>query len=376
MNKITKIGLSALCGSLASVSAVNAGTLDVTGSATATYVTRGGEVTGNPIGMASSMTFTGNGELDGGQTFKVAIAHTNKAAFSVAGITLNTNSLGKFVLSSAEGGRGIGGYDDNMPTAWEEVWGTGISTSVNLEKGVGSSTNISWTSPTFAATTLQIAYAPDNDGVANNNKATSGSASDHFSRGYDAVLDINPTWDSGSINLFVGGSVTEVAREKGVLKDLTGDHEEAVVGLKLSLGPLEAGGQISGTHLQTQSYNAVQYYGNTSWGVAFNINDNLSISYSEVQHLQARTKKQGSGVEASGVTGASTSTVAPAVRGIYDVKEDYHPKSWMRGDSLQVAYTIGGIGLKFAETSYDNTGYSYDKKEPRDAKTLAVSLAF
>jgi len=42
MNKITKIGLSALCGSLASVSAVNAGTLDVTGSATATWTSLGG----------------------------------------------------------------------------------------------------------------------------------------------------------------------------------------------------------------------------------------------------------------------------------------------------------------------------------------------
>jgi len=98
MNKITKIGLSALCGSLASISAANAGSLDVTGSATATYTTLGGQVTGNPIGMKTGLTFTGNGELDGGQTFKVAIAHANKNAYSSAGITLNTNSIGKFVL--------------------------------------------------------------------------------------------------------------------------------------------------------------------------------------------------------------------------------------------------------------------------------------
>jgi len=104
MNKITKVGLSALCGSLASIASANAGTLDVTGSATATWTQLGGQVTGNPIGMNTGMTFTGSGELDGGQTFKVAIAHADKAAFSVAGITLNTNSIGKFVLSSAEGG--------------------------------------------------------------------------------------------------------------------------------------------------------------------------------------------------------------------------------------------------------------------------------
>ena len=63
MNKYTKIGLSALCGSLASISAVNAGTLDVTGSAAATWTSLGGQVTGNPIGMTTGITFTGNGEL-------------------------------------------------------------------------------------------------------------------------------------------------------------------------------------------------------------------------------------------------------------------------------------------------------------------------
>ena len=159
MNKYTKIGLSALCGSLASISAASAGSIDVTGSALATWTSLEGQVTGNPIGMATGLTFTGNGELDGGQTFSVAIAHANKNAYSSANITLNTNSTGTFKLSSAEGGAGIGGYDDNMPTAWEEVWDTGITTNANFQKGVASSTNISWKSPKIGGTTFQIAYA-------------------------------------------------------------------------------------------------------------------------------------------------------------------------------------------------------------------------
>ena len=149
MNKYTKIGLSALCGSLASISAASAGSIDVTGSALMTYTGLSGQVTGNPIGMATGLTFTGNGELDGGQTFSVTIAQTDKLAYSSANITLNTNSLGTFVLSSAEGGQGIGGYDDNMPRAWEEVWDTGIATNANFQKGVGSTTNLSWKSPKF-----------------------------------------------------------------------------------------------------------------------------------------------------------------------------------------------------------------------------------
>jgi len=346
MNKYTKIGLSALCGSLASVVAANAGSLDVTGTAEATWTNLSKKVTGNPIGMNTGLTFTGNGELDGGQTFSVAIAQTDKVAYSSANITLNTNSAGSFKLSQAEGGAGIGGYDDNMPRAWEEVWDTGISTNVNLQKGVGSSTNISWTSPKIIGTSIQIAYAPDNDGAANNNKAVSGDASHAFGSGWDVVLNTGTA--NGGINLFIGASETEQSDQKksdGDLKDLGGNHQEGVAGLQFKFGPLALGGQASVERLRTQSLNATNYYANTSWGLAFNVNDDLSVSYSQARHVQTKTRKQGSGSAVDDKDGKDAS-------GNADI-----PKSWMRGDSLQISYTIGGVGLKYAKTEYDNTAY-------------------
>ena len=359
MNKLTKIGLSALCGSLGSISAANAGTLDVTGSATATYTSLGGQVTGNPIGMASSMTFTGNGELDGGQTFAVGIVHKNKGAYSTADLKLNTNSAGTFELSSGDGGQGIGGYDDNQPTAWEEVWGTGITTNANFQKGVSGSTNISWKSPKVIGTTVQIAYAPDNDGSTSGNKGTSGATSDHFGAGWDIVLDASTP--GGEVNLFLGASDTEVAKGATVTKkSFTGDHEEGVIGLKFNLGPIAIGGQVSAERIQTQTAGAANYYGNSSWGVAFNVNDDLSISYSEAKHVQSKTKKQGWAAHGSGSVN----------------NNEYTPKSWMRGDSIQVAYTIGGVSLKYAQTDYDNTLYTFDSKIPREVQIVAVSLAF
>ena len=69
MKKITKYGLSALCGSLAAVSAAHAGDLSVAGAGTMTYTSVSNAVTGNPFGMSTNITFTGSGELDGGQTF-------------------------------------------------------------------------------------------------------------------------------------------------------------------------------------------------------------------------------------------------------------------------------------------------------------------
>ena len=356
MNKLTKIGLSALCGSLASIAAANAGSLEVTGSAEVTWTSLQGQSNGNPIGMNTGMTFTGSGELDGGQTFSVAIAHTDKIQYSSANITLNTNSGGTFKLSSAEGGAGIGGYDDNMPRAWEEVWDTGIGTNANFQKGVGSSTNISWTTPTVAGTKIQLAYAPDNDGVQNNNKAVSGDASNEFGQGWDLVIDTGTA--DGGINLFVGGSRTELAKNAtDDTRSLSGDHEEAVVGLQFKFGPVALGGQVSAARLRTRALNTAEYYGNSSWGIAFNINDNLSVSYSEARHLMTKVHKSHANHPNSNIN-------------------EYTPKSWMRGESIQVAYTIGGVGLKYARTSYDNTAFTFDAKIPRESQVVAVSLAF
>jgi hypothetical protein len=57
MNKLTKIGASALCGSLAAMSAANAGDLAVTGGVDMSYTSFPKENTGNPLGIGSNITF-------------------------------------------------------------------------------------------------------------------------------------------------------------------------------------------------------------------------------------------------------------------------------------------------------------------------------
>ena len=49
----------------------------------------------------------------------------------------------------------------------------------------------------------------------------------------------------------------------------------------------------------------------------------------------------------------------------------------MRGNSIQVAYTIGGVALKYAQTEYDKTGFGFNTAEtPKESRIVAVSLAF
>jgi outer membrane protein OmpU len=77
MNKLHKIGATALCGSLACVAA-NAGEMSVSGSAVATYTSVDKSVTGNPIGINSGITFTGSGELDNGSTLQFLLRMQTK----------------------------------------------------------------------------------------------------------------------------------------------------------------------------------------------------------------------------------------------------------------------------------------------------------
>ena len=112
MNKLTKVGCSALCGSLAAISAANAGDLTVTGGADLTWVSLTKDVTGNPIGMGSNFSMKGSGELDNGWTFDLTIAHTNGGAYSSAVIDLGMGGLGKLNFNSGDSGNGLQAIDD------------------------------------------------------------------------------------------------------------------------------------------------------------------------------------------------------------------------------------------------------------------------
>ena len=56
MNKLTKVGCSALCGSLAAISSASAGDLTVTGGVDMTFMSHSKGTTGNPIGVGSNYT--------------------------------------------------------------------------------------------------------------------------------------------------------------------------------------------------------------------------------------------------------------------------------------------------------------------------------
>ena len=236
MNKLTKIGVSALCGSLASVAAANAGSLDVTGGATATYTSLDGVVTGNPLGMASAMTFTGNGELDNGSTFKLTIAHTNKSAYTGSAISLTTPTLGTFTYDEG-GGTGIDRIDDMMPTAWEETTGTGVSTGLRTVSGAGGNSDIEWNVGMGLPEGMNVyaSFAPRPDGTKNTNKNT-GGASTIEGNGWDVVITHNGLVDG--LNIFAGLSSIDQ-------NPTLGDKDSEAYGATYAIGGATVGYQHS-----------------------------------------------------------------------------------------------------------------------------------
>jgi hypothetical protein len=345
MNKLTKVGLSALCGSLASVAAAQAGSMNVSGSATATYTSNQGDTTGNPIGLNSAVTFTGSGELDNGTAFTVTLTGADQGGYTSGSIVMTTAGGHGFSISQATGGNGIGGYDDKMPTAWEETWGHGLGTGIDLAKGVGSSSNIQYTTPSIMGTKLKVAYSPRNTGGLINDKSSSGDKGSPKGKGIDIVLDSTVAGQ----NIFLGYSTSErdPDNKAGNTADPQSDHEEAVAGAIFSIGPVKAGIQATAEFLGDNQGGHTNAFGyrNVAWGVSFNVNDNLSLSYGEMESTKGFT---------------STMT----------------QKRAMTIESFQIAYTMGGASIKVAQTEGDNLKYVSGASMDKDGRTIALSLAF
>jgi len=359
MKKITKLGLSALCGSMAVTSAANAGDISVTGSAEMTYVTIHGSSTGNPIGMKSNLGFAGSGELDGGQKVALTINNTDQSAFSAASIALTTNNIGTFTVSNNTGAD-LGDYDDKAPTAWEESWDGGQGAALDKVSGVAGSTNINWKTPAttgkiMGGTTLILAYAPRNNGTRQNDKTASGDTG-VTGRGMDAILDLR---SGKKLSGFLGYSTTERHGNDTTGQDLgkpDGNKEEAVIGLNYKLGPFSMGYQHSAEDLKSQGNGRtaeVDMYLNKSWGVAMNINGGLSVSYGESTSNKIWTPTHGHLSDGAG---------------------KFTKKSKQKSKALNAAYTIGGVTAKWSSAETKNAAYS--EGSDKEAMLLSLGIAF
>ena len=333
MNKLNKIGVSALCGSLAAISAANAGDLTVTGGIDLTWMSEEDVTTGNPIGMGSNYTLKGSGELDNGWTVDLSIANGNGSAYSSTNVTVGLPGLGDVLVAHGTSGTGIQRYDDITPTVWEEADGAGLSAGINKIAGTSAGGTIEVT-PSEAlpdGLTAHIAWSKDADSGDTGDKV-GGGTSGILGSGWDITLEASSDLH-GVDGLTVYGGISEVEQfQNGTATN--GDQEEQVWGIKYAAGGFSVGWQRTDEETGNTTYTG---YENTSYGITFNVNDDLSIGYGHTD---------------SDHEGGSNNAEA---------------------DSLQAAYTMGGATFRISQVDVENQTYgTVDYK----STILSLGLAF
>ena len=121
MKNITKIGLSALAGSLAMTSA-NAGDLSLTGSMEVTYTVGSGyQNDGNQFGQENEMTIAASTELDNGVGVAYKRSLTAAQAGSDSELVFSNMPMVGGTLAMTSTGSPLSAIDDVTPTAFEEA---------------------------------------------------------------------------------------------------------------------------------------------------------------------------------------------------------------------------------------------------------------
>ncbi len=163
MNKLKKVGLTALGTALVSTAAF-AGDMAVTGSAVITWDGADNAVTGNGFTMSDTMVFTGSGELDNGwaitYTHKIDVGNADVNSIKIA------TDMGDLTFHGLGGSGPIGAWDDVMPTANEESWSEPGGGTAAATAGSGTADTFTYVLPEIVESlTAQLYYTPSDTGA-------------------------------------------------------------------------------------------------------------------------------------------------------------------------------------------------------------------
>lgn len=344
MNKWKKLGVSALAGTLASVSAANAGEIGVTGGVTITHASNDAdEATGNSLGMSRDFTFGASGEMDNGTTWSYGAAMTaDTASLSSARMVWNVDGIGEIRLGM-NNTSAMMGIDDVMPSAYEEAWGNGVTSGIDLVAGAGTGTNLNYTTPAGMLpldASVMLSYTPKNESTRNGDKAASGATTQPGSA-TGVRLTLAPV-DGLTIAAAYAESVNG---DKGTSATYSFDKSEMNGYIKYAIGSVTLGYQQTYEDPGLRVNTGVQHYEAEAYGISFQVNDNLSISYGEHNSTQ--------------VNGTSA-----------DVE--------LETKGINAAYNIGGATLKFSHSEADNVNYTTGQGNLTDDThtVIAIGMAF
>jgi hypothetical protein len=385
MKNVIKLALVLLT-SLSIGFSANAGVLEVTGTAKATYnitSSDGGQIgknLGKGLGITNELKFAGSGELDNGMTWSYAMEIDPGEAVGTGAnddtqMTLTTDygTVGVFI---SEGD--LDTYLKFSPAAYDAGVDVGIGGNLN-PAGINGFNNVQYHTPAGLlpySTSFKIAYSIDGQSGAAKSGNAAGAVTS-YTNDYDDVFaadgaastlaDFSPeaVKDATSYQvitapiegLAVNASYIEIA--SSITDAKAQDYEAGNVSAKYSTGAFTFGvGRAliqpyvaSGTGATVEK---VQYVENTDYGIGYALNDNLSVSYEK-----GKSEIKTQAVDPLNVVTKSTNS------------QEY--------ESIQAAYTMGGMTMAVSQTVVDGDGYTKESTSLRSdaSQTLfVVTMAF
>lgn len=314
---IKKIGLTALAGSMVGLSAV-AGELTVTGSMNITHSSFSGSVdatdVASGIGIENAVFATGSTELDNGYVVSLTQGINNSTSTY---LSVDMGDLGSLSYVQTDAGGGLEALDDMTPSAYEEV-NDGVAGAV-AEFGIDSGFAFS---NTIGGATIGLNYSDGGSTAA----VGDGSVDTGVSTNSSSSIGITfPVADTG---LTVFGGVGTMGQADG--KEI----DSEAIGAKYAFGPVSVGYQVN---TNDDSDAAVKDLETTISSIAFNINENMAISY-----------------------------------GIMDT--DNGSATDQEHEGISASYTMGALALKAYRNEVDNSGHVAGATSKKTE--ISLSIAF
>jgi len=347
MKNISKLLVGILFSALV-ISPSYAGELTVTGGATATYATNGdSDADGKNIGISNEIDFSASGELDNGITwnYQVQLDGTSTANDDTK-LVLGTDfgTVGFFVT---EGGlsselHGVGalgaGFDYVSPTSFSAGYDVSDYSNVQYHTPAGMLP---------LGLQAKIGYVP------RLSQTTQLSAKESAANPASEATGRNLTQLNLSMSpldgLSISGDVAQTSNETGVAVSV---EEGVSANIKASYtnGPVSIG-YVEGGYQPAVASGEVTYYENKFYGISFDVNDAISVSYNVDQSdKNVRTA-------VADAASAGTKTVTD-----------------MEQKSVQLAYTTGGATIGIAQVEVSNSDYTSGKDEAQTVVSLGISF--
>ena len=292
--------------------------------------------------MDREIKFAGSTELDNGMNMSVMQDFGDDGAFGDGKITFG-NVGGLVDIYVGTDGSELDAIDDITPTAFEEANGSGSGTYQDVgglaaEMGIGIKASL----PIIGTVSAQ--YVPKADGSESADKTASGDTKRSKGSGMEVVVK-TALGDLPVVGSFLGGNTLTLGYAEEEMYKLanTTDRHEATVALTGSIGNLSYGYQVE--HIdagQTAAATDAVFYNVESIGLAYAVNDALSISYNMMEQKQHNVAADSSFEQET--------------------------------DAINIGYTVGGLTLGFQDASTDNANMVKDAKD--DTRTISVKAAF